>query len=197
MSFIETALEILTNEGVLLVPTDTHFAVAANPNSLKAMEKLSYLKDSLGISDITFCFSKISQIWPWVDYNLWQKKKIESLGKLFWPGPLKISIKARQSSLKFIHGRDIISVLCVNNSLVNSIITAQNSPLAVIPAFSDGESNTLVNLSSARKSFGDKVDLVVPSNNKCFCSQATTHILILDQTIEIIRQGDIDVKDYL
>ena len=45
MSFIDKAITVLRNSGIILIPTDTHFALAADPYSPDAVEKLTLLKD--------------------------------------------------------------------------------------------------------------------------------------------------------
>jgi hypothetical protein len=65
MSFIDKAITVLRNSGIILIPTDTHFALAADPYSPDAMEKLTLLKRSPGTREMTFCFCELADIWEW------------------------------------------------------------------------------------------------------------------------------------
>ncbi|WP_435954995.1 L-threonylcarbamoyladenylate synthase [Dryocola sp. BD626] len=197
MSFIEKAVTVLRNEGVILVPTDTHYALAANPLCQHAMEKLAALQQTLRVDEMTYCFNEVSGIWRWIEVTPWQRLKIELLSQLYWPGALKMTLRRQRGVLPYSPAGDELSVVCVKNTLLRGIIAAFDHPLVVIPAASLAEKGPLVSFTLAREGLGDIVDLVVPSNSKNTCRQATTHISLLNDIVTLIRPGELDISDFL
>ncbi|ADF63510.1 MULTISPECIES: L-threonylcarbamoyladenylate synthase [Enterobacter] len=197
MSFIDKAITVLRNSGIILIPTDTHFALAADPYSPDAVEKLTLLKRSPCTREMTFCFCELADIWEWVDVSPWQRSKIEMLSRACWPGTLKISLRKKQRA-DFLPGAgDILPVVCVKNSQMRTIISRLGRPLVVIPAGYPQDEGDLVSFTLAREDMGDCVDLVVPSNCKNPSRTATTHISLLDDKVSILRHGELDISSLL
>ncbi|MBK4716657.1 MULTISPECIES: L-threonylcarbamoyladenylate synthase [Tenebrionibacter/Tenebrionicola group] len=197
MLFLDKAVAILQNGGIILVPTDTHFALAASPYCPEAVEKMVMLKSSLSVNEMTLCFCEMAEIWPWVEVSPWQKRKIEALSRAYWPGALKISLKKKKQSMFLPCEGDIVSVVCVKNRQIRSIISLLKGPLVVIPAGCQQNTSHLVSFTRAREYMGDMVDLVVPSNSKVSNKEATTHISLLDDKLSIIRHGEIEISEDL
>ncbi|EKS9204615.1 L-threonylcarbamoyladenylate synthase [Enterobacter cloacae] len=197
MSFIDKAITVLRNSGIILIPTDTHFALAADPYSPDAVEKLTLLKRSPCTREMTFCFCELADIWEWVDVSPWQRSKIEMLSRACWPGTFKISLRKKQRA-DFLPGAgDILPVVCVKNSQMRTIISRLGRPLVVIPAGYPQDEGDLVSFTLAREDMGDCVDLVVPSNCKNPSRTATTHISLLDDKVSILRHGELDISSLL
>lgn len=197
MSFINHTVTLLNNHGVILVPTDTHFALAASPMSALAMARLLAFKQELAVSTLTFCFSDRQQIWPWIKVTAWQHQQIERLGKKFWPGALKLSVKGSPRLLNYLAADEVITISCMRNQLLSQLIQKLDTPLTVIPALCPEQSEALVSFTRAREYYGSRVDWVVPSNNKPIFQQATTHLSLLDDRYEIIRAGALDLSGCL
>lgn len=101
MSFIDKAITVLRNSGIILIPTDTHFALAADPYSPDAVEKLTLLKRSPCTREMTFCFCELADIWEWVDVSPWQRSKIEMLSRPAGPAPLKSACERNSAPIFF------------------------------------------------------------------------------------------------
>ncbi len=197
MSFVDKAITVLRNSGTILIPTDTHFALAADPFCPDAVEKMTLLKTSLCAKELTFCFCDVADIWEWVDVSPWQRSKMDALSRAFWPGPLKISLRKNRQAPSLAGSGATLSVVCVKNSQMRSIIRQLGRPLVVIPAGYPQDENSLVSFTLAREDMGDIVDLVVPSNCRSPSRLATTHISLLDDKISVIRHGELDISSLL
>ncbi|RWR01434.1 hypothetical protein ED28_13145 [[Pantoea] beijingensis] len=197
MSFVDKATTVLRNSGTILIPTDTHFALAADPFCPDAVEKMTLLKTSLCAKELTFCFCDVADIWEWVDVSPWQRNKIETLSRACWPGPLKISLRKNPRATALVGTGAILPVVCVKNSQMRNIISRLGRPLVVIPAGYPQDENDLVSFTLAREDMGDIVDLVVPSNCKNPSRMATTHISLLDDKVSVIRHGELDISRFL
>ncbi|MFK3661295.1 L-threonylcarbamoyladenylate synthase [Scandinavium sp. NPDC088450] len=197
MSFTDKAVSVLQKGGIILVPTDTHFALAADPFCPDAVSKLMLLKTSLSVKDITLCFCDLTGIWAWVEVSQWQRNKIEVLSRAFWPGTLKVHLQKRQQEAALPGEGNTVSVVCVKNHQMRNIISRLGRPLMVIPAGAQQHTGGLVSFTIAREDLGDWVDLVVPSNSKNLTRQATTHISLLNDQVSILRRGELDISALL
>lgn len=194
MSFIDLAAQCLKEDGVLLVPTDTHYALAASPFSHPAAKRLCQMK-AQNVEQATLCVTGINNLLSWVTLNDWQREQLHFLAQRYWPGPLKLQLP--KSSLvpehPLLQGASV-AVLCNHNSLLNAIIAALGDPLLVLPASTVSATDGLVSMTAARDNFGTLVDMVIPSNNRNQCSHATTFVSLLNNRIELLRHGDVIIE---
>lgn len=194
MSFIDLAVECLKQDGVILVPTDTHYALAASPFSQSAAQRLSKMKIHKK-EQATLCVISIQDLLPWVTLSSWQREKLHFFAQSYWPGPIKFLLpKSDQVPDNLLMPGESVAFLCNHNSLLNTTIAALQHPLMVLPASTASASNELVNMTAARGNFGTQVDMVLPSNNRNQCSRATTFVSLLDDRVELLRLGDVIIE---
>jgi tRNA A37 threonylcarbamoyladenosine synthetase subunit TsaC/SUA5/YrdC len=194
MSFIDLAGNCLKQDGVILVPTDTHYALAASPFSYSAAQRLGKMK-AQKTEQATLCVTGINNLLPWVTLNSWQREQLQFFAQRYWPGALKLLLPKsdRVPENPLMTGRSV-AVLCNHNRLLNAIIAALGHPLMVLPASTAATSDGLVNMTTARDNFGALVDMVIPSNNRNQCSHATTFVGLLNNHVELLRGGDVIIE---
>ncbi|WLS79029.1 Sua5/YciO/YrdC/YwlC family protein [Erwinia pyri] len=194
MSFIDLAVDCLKRDGVILVPTDTHYALAASPFSASAAQRLSEMK-AQKTEQATLCVTGINNLLPWVTLNGWQREQLHFFAQRYWPGPLKFLLpKSDRVPENPLMSGSSVAVLCNHNSLLNATIDALGHPLMVLPASVTTASDGLVSMTAARDNFGALVDMVIPSNNRNQCSHATTFVSLLDNRVELLRRGDVIIE---
>ncbi|MEN5018579.1 Sua5/YciO/YrdC/YwlC family protein [Erwinia sp. Eh17-17] len=194
MSFIDLAVECLKQDGVILVPTDTHYALAASPFSQSAAQRLSKMKTQK-MEQATLCVTSIQNLLPWVALSSWQHEQLHFFAQRYWPGPLKFLLpKSDQVPENPLMPGESVAVLCNRNCLLNTTIAALEHPLMVLPAIAATASGGLVSMTAARDNFGTQVDMVLPSNNRNQCSHATTFVSLLDDWVELLRHGDVIIE---
>ncbi len=195
MSFIDSAVICLQKDGVILVPTDTHYALAINPFSESACQRLDNLKGNNYHDQMTFCIPDTEALWPWVILSDWQHLQVKYLTHQHWPGSLKLLLpKSELAPNHSFMSNSSIAMVCNKNSLLNSIINKLGYPLAVLPAIQSDAGTSLVSMTAARDNFGSLVDMVVPTNDRNVSVRATTFVSLLDDQIQILRQGDIHIN---
>lgn len=89
---VEVAAEILKNGGVVGIPTETVYGLAADALNGKAVEKIFKAKGRPMDNPLIVHVSDFSDI---EKYNLVSEipEKAKSLAKAFWPGPLTMIMK--------------------------------------------------------------------------------------------------------
>lgn len=195
----EQIVDILKNKsGVILIPTDTNYALAANAFDENACEKIYKIKRRELNKPLTLFISNPEEIFNYVHVNIQQYKLLKDLIDKYWPGPLNI-IAPKASSFpknKYIDQYSI-SVACNKNKILNYIIKELDSPLVMSSANISGvKFDNLISLEQATQDFGDMVDAIIKddtfSSDRPSTTQSSTIISILDGNLKVVRQGDIN-----
>ena len=182
----ETATEILQSGGVVGLPTDTVYGIAAHPDQPSAIERLFELKGRAEDKPIAMLVASVEQAAELValDVRAW------GLGAAHWPGALTLVARAARPLPKWIgSGGRTVGVRVPDLDVTLDILEAVG-PLAVTSANLAGEEPALSD-EEARRVFGDRVDHYVPG--VCPGSVASTVIDATGTRLTVLRQGPIEI----
>lgn len=192
----EAALEIasaaILNGRVIAVPTDTYYALAADPFNLRAVEEVFQIKGRqdwkplLLLVDSVDQGESIAQDIPDVFYKIAEE---------FWPGPLTLILPAANNvPLKITGGTATVALRIPDLSITRLLIEAIDIPivgttanLAAHPACSSAD--------EVLQQMGGKIELVLDWGK----SNARAASTILDLTKEnprIVREGAIPARNF-
>ncbi|MEW6368487.1 MAG: L-threonylcarbamoyladenylate synthase [Acidobacteriota bacterium] len=87
---IEAAVRVIRSAGIVAVPTDTFYGLAADPMNPVALERLVRLKGRDVSRGILILISDLNQITPYVD-----RLPVGFEGWGIWPGPVTLLLAAR------------------------------------------------------------------------------------------------------
>lgn len=191
MEEIERATDVILKGGVVLLPTDTVYGLSANVFDDTAVEKIYQIKNRPSekalpvlISDYTDLL-KVAEIPSRLEGRL-----IEA----FFPGPLTIVLKKKKGlNLRAFSGLSTVAVRMPDSEMVRNLISEVGTPLATTSANLSGEPAT-VNLGEISDEILDKVDFILDSNDK-LSGTASTIVQVIDDKIEILREGAISRED--
>ena len=180
--YIEEAASILAKGGLVIIPTETVYGIAANTDSLKALERLSAIKErpadkpySLHIDKKERLRDFVQEI-PVVAYKLMEK---------FWPGPLTIIFKSKYN--------DTIGIRLPANEVALNIIAKARVPIVCPSANRIGEPAP-VDFESAIKGLDGWVDFAIDmGETKLKCE--STVVDITTSPIQILREGAIKKEE--
>jgi L-threonylcarbamoyladenylate synthase len=132
----DEALRLLLDGGVVAVPTDTVYGVAASLTHSDAVAALFLLKDrppGVPLPVLVHALSPIQEIdVEWSD-------RAQRLSEEFWPGPLTLVVPAsRELSLSVGGSGDTVGVRVPNDEVLLSLLR-ECGPLAVTSANAHGE----------------------------------------------------------
>ncbi|KMV67503.1 hypothetical protein WB66_23340 [bacteria symbiont BFo1 of Frankliniella occidentalis] len=196
MSPTEKAVALLQQEGVLLVPTDTNYALAVDPWSASACEKVYAIKQRDAKKPLTLFVADPEDIWRYVELSRWQQTTLEQL-VAFLPGPLNIVLP--KSTLAPNHRyikEDSISVVCNRQPALQTLLRAWGKPLALTSANLSGvEHAGLIDYQLAASTFGQQVDYVLPGAEANATTTSSTIISLINDRLSVIRQGDIELGE--
>lgn len=196
MSPTEKAVAVLQQEGVLLVPTDTNYALAVDPWSISACEKVYAIKQRDITKPLTLFVAESEDIWRYVDLSRWQHATLEHL-VAFLPGPLNLVLpKSLHAPNHRYIKEDSISVVCNRQPALQALLKAWGRPLALTSANISGvEHAGLIDHQLAAFTFGQQVDYVLPGAEANATTTSSTIVSLLNDQLSVIRQGDIAIGE--
>lgn len=184
---IEKLVQILKNDGVISVPTDTVFGICARINSQIAHDKLIDVKKR-----------PINKAFPIMCADEKQIKSIavvtereERLIKAFMPGPITLVLKKNKELPNYVtNGKDTIAVRMATSKPIKELILKLGSPIFMTSANQSGKKECM-NLDEIEKSC-PLLDGML-DGNVIFSRGSTIVDCTLDE-IKVIREGPISIE---
>jgi L-threonylcarbamoyladenylate synthase len=156
--FWEVARRVLTQNGIMAVPTETFYALAAHPFQAEALSRLFALKDRslekpvLVLVDGGEMLHQVAREVPAPARRLMEK---------FWPGPLTLIFPSQPRLPRLLTGgTGTIGVRQPRQALTCRLIAALGHPITGTSANRAG-GPPLVRAAEVAREFGDAVDLIL------------------------------------
>jgi len=184
---IKMIAETIKDGGVVIIPTDSVYAVACGIHSPKAYERILQIK---GIkkkeANFSFLFNNLSQI---TDYTLPFTKECYKLMRKSLPGPFTFILRANNKIPKLFQSKKkTIGIRVPDNKIVSAIIDAVGTPLMTTSLKGDDELlEYFINPELIYEAYGKQVDMVVDGGYGDITP--STVISCLNDEIEVIREG--------
>ena len=133
---IDKLVEILINDGVIAVPTDTVYGLCVRMDSKKAREKLMQIKNRPSSKSLPVMCSDINQIRKIAIVEEREEKIIQA----FMPGPITLILLKEKNLPKYINEDSIeIGVRMATSKALEELIKKIGSPICVSSANKSGE----------------------------------------------------------
>ena len=184
---IEELANILKNDGVICVPTDTVYGVCARMNSEKARENLMGLKKRPANKSIPIMCANEEQIKNIGIVN----SKVESIIHNFMPGPITLVLLKNSKLPKYINEGSVeVGVRMATSQILEQLIQKVGSPIFMTSANISGEPTcqTLEEIEKAFPTLDGILEGEVPKG------QASTILDCTSEEIKILRQGPITLE---
>ena len=184
---IDEIVEILKNDGVISVPTDTVYGVCARISTQKAHDKLVAVKNRPEEKSFPVMCANIEQIKSIAIVS----KTAEKIIKAFMPGPLTLVLKKNKKIADYItNGKDTIAVRMATSDVLKEIIEKVKSPLFMTSANISGKP-TCNNL--------DEIENACPLldgmlEGKIIFSKGSTIIDCTSNEVKVLRPGPISLE---
>lgn len=189
---IEQAATILKEGGLIGMPTETVYGLAANALDGKAVARIFEAKGRPSFNPLITHFARARDIEPYAEMD----ERAKALAQKFWPGPLTMILKRKDHSPisdLVTAGLPTLAVRVPDHKAAQDLIRAAGVPLA---APSANPSGTLSPTSAAHvaRTLGDKVDLVLAAGSSRIGLESTVIDLSTEQSI-ILRPGGITPEE--
>lgn len=186
---VEKVVEVLKDGGVIILPTDTLYAIACDALNPKAIEKVCRLK---GINpektNLSILCDDISMASDYTKFDNYAFK----LMKDNTPGPFTFLFRSASSLPKAFKGRKIVGIRIPNNEIVKKIVEGMGNPLLSTSIVYQDEDYG-INPDLIEEEYENKVDLMINGEEGSLVASS-----IVDCTgpePEILREGPLPLKD--
>ena len=184
---IDELVNILKNDGVISVPTDTVYGLCARMNSKKAHNNLIIAKNRPYEKLFPIMCANIEQIKSIAILN----EQIEQLINQFMPGPITLILKKKDNLPEYItNGKTTIAVRMASSKIIEELILKTGSPLFMTSANQSGK-ESCTNL--------DEIEKACPTidgmlEGSVTFGESSTIVDCVSNPMKIVRKGPISLE---
>lgn len=184
---VEQLADILRNDGVISVPTDTVYGICARINSEKAHNKLMDVKKRPKNKAFPIMCADERQIKNIAVVDA----RAEELIRAFMPGPITLVLNRNNTLSEYVtNGKDTIAVRMATSKVLEELIRKTESPLFMTSA-NKSEEPECTNLDDIEKSC-PLLDGMLDGN--VVFGEASTIVDCSSEELKILRIGPISIE---
>ena len=188
---VEPATEVLRRGGIVAIPTETVYGLAADATNGAGVAAIYAAKGRPSFNPLIAHVADIPMAERYVTFDPLSRK----LAEKFWPGPLTLVLPLRENS--GIHplvtaGLPTLAVRMPKGK-VGTIIRALGHPIAAPSANTSGKISSTT-AQAVRADLGDKVDLIL-DGGACAVGLESTIIKIEDGKAHLLRPGGLAAEE--
>lgn len=178
---VELCADLLKSKKIVILPTDTVYGFSGIVDF--TADKIRKIKGREESKPFIQLISKKEDIYSITDSKISQ----ELLN--FWPGPLTIIVKVKNSSKNVPSETETVAVRCPGDEWLRKVIEKTGNPIYSTSVNRSGK-DVLTKINDIILEFEDEVDLIV-QNGDSKSSVPSTIINCTEENYKIIREGAI------
>ena len=184
--YVDTIVTALKDGSIIILPTDTLYAIACDALNNRAIERICKIKDlDPNRSTLSIVCSDISQA---SDYAKIDNKAFKVL-KDYLPGPYTFILPASTSLPKVFKGRKTVGVRIPDNPIAEALAAALGNPLMTTSMDVDADAPfESVMPDSIAMRYGDNVDIIIDAGEGEIVPSTVVDITDSSQP-EVLREG--------
>lgn len=187
---IKELSNILKNDGVISVPTDTVFGICGSIKSKKAQEKLKSIKERPASKPFPIMCADIEQIKSIAILD----NKSEKIIREFMPGPITIVLRKNSQLPEYINnGKETIAIRMATSNELKELIKILGCPVFMTSANKSGE-EVCKTLDDIERKCPDLDGML---EGKVSFGQASTIVDCTSNEIKILREGPISENEII
>ena len=190
-STIDSAAAILRKGGVVALPTETVYGLAADATQPEAVRRIFTIKGRPADHPLIVHIADKSQLADWASEV---PPAAQLLAEHFWPGPLTLILPRKpQVSDIITGGQDTVGLRVPNHPLTLAVLRAMG-PHAAVAAPSANRYGRISPTTAAhvREELGDSVDMIL-DGGPCQVGLESTIISCIGDKVTLLRPGGISV----
>ena len=184
---IQTAADILKNGGLVAIPTETVYGLAANALDGRAVRNIFTAKGRPQDNPLIVHVASLEEIEPLVEKV---DPRVYALAEKYWPGPLTVIMK--KSALipdEVSAGLDTVAIRMPSHECAREIIKQSGVPLAAPSANASGKPSP-TKASHVIQDLDEKIDAVV-DGGECSVGVESTVVTLATEPPTLLRPGGI------
>jgi tRNA threonylcarbamoyl adenosine modification protein (Sua5/YciO/YrdC/YwlC family) len=180
---IRQAIDILNNNGLIVHPTDSTYAIGAHIKNKRGIEKLYQLKKKSLLRPLSFLCKDLSDIAEFAKVGDTAYRTMKRL----LPGPYTFILDAKKTAPRVTqYSHNEIGIRVPNDAICQAIIEGLGQPLISTSAYVHG-GEILADPEDIIQVLGGHVDLIIDAGT--IFPEPSTIISFLGQEPELVRQG--------
>lgn len=188
---VSAAADILKSGGLVAVPTETVYGLAANGFDEDAVLKIFEVKGRPENKPISLMVSDRNAIDVLCEDI---PKAAYALAEAFWPGPLTIVLKSKKMIPNIVRaGGETVGLRCPDHPQLQELLHSIDFPLAAPSANPSGEKSP-VTAQEVLGYFNGKIDGII-DGGECAVGKESTVIDLTKTPYTILREGAVSKKD--
>ncbi len=190
-SDISKAVEILTNEDVVAIPTETVYGLAGNIFSEKAIRRIFEVKGRPLFNPLIVHINAMEQV---EELALEFPPKAKKLAEEFWPGSLTLVLKKKNSVPDLITaGKNTVGIRMPNHPVTKKLLQQLSFPLAA-PSANPFNRISPTRAEHVNSYFSEKIDMVL-DGGECKKGLESTIVGFDNDEPVLYRLGSISIEE--
>ena len=184
---VKMIIECLENDGVIIFPTDTIYAIGCSVNSSKALDRIARIK---GIkkekANFSFIFHDLSML---SEYTKPLNNDVFKLMKRNLPGAFTFIVEANNNVPKlFKNNKKTIGIRIPDQPIITTIVRELGCPIITTSILDEDEiSGFMTDPEDINDAYSDKVDIIIDGGYGD--KEESTVVDCTDNDIVILREG--------
>ena len=184
---VKMIIECLENDGVIIFPTDTIYAIGCSVNSSKALDRIARIK---GVkkekANFSFIFHDLSML---SEFTKPINNDVFKLMKRNLPGAFTFIVEANNNVPKlFKNNKKTIGIRIPDQPIITNIVRELGCPIITTSIIDEDEiSGFMTDPEEINDAYSDKVDIVIDGGYGD--KEESTVVDCTDNDIVILREG--------
>jgi len=188
---ISKAAEVLKAGGLVAVPTETVYGLAANGFLDTAVSKIYEVKGRPEYKPLSLMVKGAETIGTLCEEI---PKAAYILADVFWPGPLTIVLKAKKTIPDIVRaGGETVGLRCPDHTQLQELLGAVDFPLAAPSANPSGEKSP-VTAAEVLRYFDGRIEGII-DGGECTLGKESTIIDLSKTPYTILREGAVSADE--
>lgn len=187
---LERALAALQAGGVVAYPTDTYYGIGCDLFSKKGIEQLYSLKERDRRKPLSFLCADLSDVAKYAHVTNFAYRTMRRLT----PGPFTFVLEATRVVPQMMTTKQKQVGIRVPDAPVARELSAKLGHPLVTSSATDAGGTPLTDAREIKEQLGHGLDLILDGG--VYPNEPSTVLLLLDDQVEILRQGKGRLEDY-
>ena len=185
--YVKMIIECLENDGVIIFPTDTIYAIGCSVNSSKALDRIARIKGTKKEkANFSFIFHDLSML---SEFTRPINNDVFKMMKRNLPGAFTFIVEANNNVPKlFKNNKKTIGIRIPDQPIITNIVRELGCPIITTSIIDEDEiSGFMTDPEEINDAYKDKVDIIIDGGvgNK----EESTIVNCTDNEIVILRYG--------
>lgn len=184
---VKMIIDCLENDGVIIFPTDTIYAIGCSINSTKALDRIARIKgikkEKANFSIIFHDLSMLSEFTKPINNDVFK------LMKRNLPGPFTFILEANNNVPKiFKNNKKTIGIRIPDQPIITNLVRELGCPIITTSIVDDDEiSGFMTDPEDINDAYSDKVDIIIDGGYGD--KEESTVVDCTDNEIVVLREG--------